>query len=91
MEKLVDIFTYQQTKFLDCVLGVAGMVPTIAALAEKQDGKTIVTFIGNTFWNVNRILSPFADLQSTPRVYAIKMSMIGLYAVMQWVEVPLDA
>ncbi|MEO1416260.1 MAG: hypothetical protein AAFW00_13325 [Bacteroidota bacterium] len=95
IEKLLDIFSYKQetsefmkswvkiTKRVDFCLGVAGMVPTFAALASKQDAKTITLVIANTCWNANRIMTPFADPEKSPKLYAGKMALIAFYGVGQ--------
>lgn len=102
LEKLLDIFTYKKdtspamktwadaTKYVDCALGVAGFVPSIGSLVKKHDGSAIVGFLSTSCWNVNRILSPFADIKKTPRVFAGKMACIGLYGVGQGVLIFID-
>ena len=97
IEKLVDIFTYRQnenpamgvwakaTKGVDFVLGVAGLVPTFGALEFSQDAKTITGVVSDACWNANRIMTPFVSLKDTPRLYAVKMGLIGLYGVGQGV------
>lgn len=97
IQKLVDIFTYKKdtdpdmavwaecTKFIDLTLGVADLVPTIASVFYKQDAKTITSMIGGVCWNLNRMTTPFANINKTPQVFAAKMVLIGLYGIDQFV------
>ncbi len=95
IEKLVDVFTYrastdpamktwsQVTKYIDCTLGVAALVPTFAPLA--YDGvKSISGVITNTCWNANRIMTPFA-VPAHPEVFVAKMGLIGFYGIGQYI------
>lgn len=92
IEKVVDIFTYRDnpamkawgkaTKIIDCILGVAGLVPTFAPLGYGITAQSVTGAITNTCWNANRILTPFAK---GPRVFAAKMALIGFYGVGQYV------
>lgn len=95
LEKLIDIFTYKKetntamkswaeiTKWVDFVLGLAGFVPTIASVSYEQDAKTITAMIGNACWNANRMTTPFANIKDTPKIFAAKMVLIGLYGLDQ--------
>ncbi|GAA3618076.1 hypothetical protein [Flavivirga jejuensis] len=92
IEKLVDVFTYRQetdpkmkvwanaTKFIDCTLGVAGLVTTFAPLGYGVTLQSVTVAITNACWNLNRIMSPFAK---DPYMFTIKMGLIGFYGMGQ--------
>lgn len=99
VEKLLDVFTYRQftdtamktwseaTKYIDCTLGVAALVPTFAPLALDEPEKleeNVVSAITNSCWNANRIMSPFVT-SSHPEVFVVKMGLIGFYGIGQYV------
>lgn len=68
------------TKPLDCGLGIFGLYRTFGPLlaGKHVDDKTIASVFGGVFWNLNRILSPFA---SNLHVFGVKMILIELYGV----------
>jgi len=62
-------------------IGLLSMAPAIKTIADKQDIETVIDFIGNTCWNVSRMLTPF---EKSPPAFVAKMAGVGLYGVSQW-------
>lgn len=98
VEKIIDIFTYRKnrgdlymeswaiiTKWVDCLLGFTGFIPTISSVAYNQSSQTVTGMIGNACWNSNRLATPFADIDANPQTYTLKMFLLGLYAVDQFI------
>ncbi|MDD7886899.1 hypothetical protein [Flavivirga sp. 57AJ16] len=95
IEKLVDVFTYRQntdpkmkvwanaTKFIDCTLGVAGLITSFAPLGYSTTSQSVTGAITTAFWNLNRIASPFAK---NPEIFTIKMGLIGYYGMGQSIQ-----
>ncbi|NIY74214.1 hypothetical protein HED22_01015 [Thalassospira sp. HF15] len=68
------------TKGLDCVLGLCSLVPALGIPISKGGGaKLIIGGIGATGWSMNRILNPFADINKTPRLFALRVSGIIVF------------
>ena len=65
----------------EMVVGLLSMGPAINTIVEKQDTETVIDFIGNTCWNINKVLTPF---EKSPPAFFAKMVAIGLYGVSQW-------
>lgn len=98
IQKFADIFSYngessynmkqwtKASKWMDFGLGIPGLLLTIPGLVNTQTGRSITAFLGGIAWNVNRILSPFADLNKTPEVFAIKMACILAYGITQPIQ-----
>jgi hypothetical protein len=66
---------------VEMTVGLLSMAPAIKTIADKQDRETVIDFIGNTCWNVSRMLTPF---EKSPPAFVAKMAGIGLYGVSQW-------
>lgn len=67
---------------LEMVLGAVSMIPEGYAISKKQNAERVTVFIGNTCWNVHRMLTPF---EKTPKVFPAKMVCVGLFGVSQFV------
>ncbi|MEH2245601.1 hypothetical protein [Nostoc sp.] len=88
VQKVLDTFTYNGTvvmiiwknitKELDFVLGVAGFVPTIGILFYKRDTKTITSTIANSFWNAQRMTTPWANIDE---ILILKLIEIGFFGI----------
>ena len=96
-QKLADIFTYQNSelaklwkeisKVSDCILGVAGMIPTILIMTDKVeeddfDAHDVIAYLGAFSWNLNRIATPFTKVD--PHVLVFKFGAQGIYGIMQF-------
>jgi hypothetical protein len=68
------------SSYLEMVLGAVSMIPPVYAIAKKQDDKTVTAFIGNTCWNVHRMLTP---VENSLFVFKGKMVCIFLFGVSQ--------
>lgn len=91
LQKLVDVSMCLEfvrdlwgpvTRGLDAVLGVAGMLPAIGGLSLKQTQATEMAFVAASFWNFNRMLTPFADPKTRPRVFGVKMAFVLGYGLL---------
>ncbi len=68
------------SSYVEMVLGALSMIPPVYAISKKQDTETVTAFIGNTCWNVHRMLTPF---EKAPKVFPAKMVCIGLFGASQ--------
>lgn len=95
VQKFVDIFSFTKeqskgmegwikfSKWLDLVLGILGLVPPVMVLIKKQTALTITAMVGSAAWNINRMLSPAADLNKTPKIFLLKQACVIIYGVSQ--------
>ncbi|MFD0861679.1 hypothetical protein ACFQ1M_05640 [Sungkyunkwania multivorans] len=93
IQKLMDIASYKPfmkgwnkaSKWIDMLLGAAGLVPSVSAPIYDPSVKSVTGALTNISWNANRIATPFADIDEKPRIFAAKMVLVGLYGAGQFI------